>query len=137
MSITHSLLSLIILQLFWKQSCFLSVSISCKDDDNVCDEGDDGIVYLLLGVHVEHAPGPGGPVPEVGEEVSKLGPVQDHGGGEETVVSQDWLHQSQTNTAATQHTLHLQLQIIREYSFNRVKYNKILWKIYIPTLTFK
>ena len=107
LSITHPLLSLIILQLFWKQSCFLSVSISCKDDNSVCDEGDDDIVYLLLGVHVEHAPGPGGPVPEVGEEVSELGPVQDHGAGEETVVSQDWLHQSQTNTAATQHTLHL------------------------------
>ena len=62
---------------------------------------------VLLRVDGEDAPGPGGAVVEVGQEVAQLRPVQQHGGRGEAVVGQDGLGEGQADRGALQDRLDL------------------------------
>ena len=62
---------------------------------------------VLLRVHGEHSPGPGGAVVEVGQEVSELRPIEDHGWGGEAVVGEDGLGECEADRTGGQDGLDL------------------------------
>ena len=66
-----------------------------------------GVDLVLLRVHGEHAPGPGGAVVQVGQEVSQLGPVQHHARCGEPMVGEDGLGEGEADRGALEDGLDL------------------------------
>ena len=66
-----------------------------------------GVDFVLLRVHGEHSPGPGGAVVEIRQEVPELRPVEHHGGGGEAVMGEDGLSEGEADGAGGQDCLDL------------------------------